>query len=927
MKHKSGKWIIAQGLSHAVERDKKSRVKRIIGVTRDVSEQKSAEEILKNSIKSYKTLAENLPGIVYRVFLKDKNRMEFFNDMVETMTGYNTSELRKGEICSIEHLIVEKDKPEVNKSVKEAIINETAFEVEYRIKHKDGSIRYFLERGRPIRGEDGKPLYIDGVILDHTENRKIEEQIKASRKMLQTVLDTIPVRVFWKDLKSNYLGCNTHFAEDAGLDSPKKIIGKNDLELSWKEHAELYRADDNKVMKTGVEKLHYEEPRIKHDGTNLWAKTSKIPLHDFKGNIYGVLGCYEDITEKKKAEERLIEQNALINALINSPINIIIFALDKNYNYLSFNENHKKEMRSIYKVDIESGMNMLEIISEIPEVRKNAKKSFDRVLKGESFTEIQEQPGFGIFFEFNWNPIKSDDGKIIGISSFIRDITVQKQAEIDLRASEQKYQDLYDNAPDMFVSVDAATAAIKECNYTLAKAIGYSKDEIIGKPIFDMYHPDCMIDVEKAFKSFVETGSVHNAELQLKRKDGSKIDVMLNVAAVRDKEGKILQSRSVWRDISDRKEAERALTESEEKYRILFNSINDAIFLFKKDKFIDCNQGALDIFNGSKKKLLKMTPFDISPPLQSDGESSIEKGMKNISKVISGQSLLFEWDHKRLNGSVFPAEVSLTNMVLGEDDYILAVVRDITERKQAELEIKEKTKKLEESNKDLEQFAYVASHDLQEPLRMVSSFMQLLGDEYKGKLGEMADQYIFYATDGAERMQKMISDLLAYSRISTRGAHFRQINTNSILEEVKSNLTLTIEENSAVITHDKLPEIYADSSQFIQLFQNLISNALKFRKKTAPNIHISVSDNKNEWIFSVKDNGLGIKKEFQDNIFAIFKRLHHRNKYPGTGLGLAVCKKIVERHGGTIWVESRAGRGSTFYFSIPKRRKSKNEKQ
>jgi signal transduction histidine kinase len=228
-----------------------------------------------------------------------------------------------------------------------------------------------------------------------------------------------------------------------------------------------------------------------------------------------------------------------------------------------------------------------------------------------------------------------------------------------------------------------------------------------------------------------------------------------------------------------------------------------------------------------------------------------------------------------------------------------------------------KTEELERSNKDLQQFAYVASHDLQEPLRMVSSYVTLLKRRYKGRLGADADDFIGFAVDGATRMQHMIQDLLSYSRVNTHGSPPSPTDVGQVLNQVITNLHLTIDESGAEITNESLPDVEADATQLVQLFQNLIANAIKFCGKRPPRIHISVQKDDQYWIFSVQDNGIGMDLDFADRIFTIFQRLHTREDYPGTGIGLAICKKIVERHGGSIWMKSESGEGSTFYFTLP----------
>jgi light-regulated signal transduction histidine kinase (bacteriophytochrome) len=279
-----------------------------------------------------------------------------------------------------------------------------------------------------------------------------------------------------------------------------------------------------------------------------------------------------------------------------------------------------------------------------------------------------------------------------------------------------------------------------------------------------------------------------------------------------------------------------------------------------------------------------------------------------------------ERDYLRSDGTHLTIQIQ-ESLIRDADDAVSGIrstLVDVTERKRNAEILERQARELARSNAELEQFAYVASHDLQEPLRMVASYTQLLGRRYKGRLDGDADDFIAFAVDGAARMQQLINDLLAYSRVGRHGGELRATGAEAALAGSVANLRASIEESGAAIHHEPLPAVYADPVQLMQLFQNLLGNAIKFCKGVRPEIAVGCRECPEEWCFSVRDNGIGIDPKYADRIFQVFQRLHNKKEYPGTGIGLAICKKIVERHGGRIWLDSQPGHGTTFYFTIRK---------
>jgi PAS domain S-box-containing protein len=365
----------------------------------------------------------------------------------------------------------------------------------------------------------------------------------------------------------------------------------------------------------------------------------------------------------------------------------------------------------------------------------------------------------------------------------------------------------------------------------------------------------------------------------------------------------------------------KVLHENEKKYRMIFDTANDSILLMQKDKFIDCNEKTLELYGCTREQILNSKPYIFSPSRQPDGRDSTEKALEHIMAAIAGQAQRFEWVHCRYDKTLFDAEVSLNAFTTGGQNYIQAIVRDVSERKKAEAEMKRLNHNLEEANQELRNFVYVASHDLREPLRKVTAFGGMLQKSLKNKLSEEDSENLGFMVEGAHRMNKMIEGLLTYSRVSTKAHLSQEIDINEIVSQLREfELSVMIEEKQAVVcVPNPLPHVYIDTTQMRQLMQNLLANGLKFHKAdSVPQVFITSKPAANGMVrIEITDNGIGIKPEYLQSIFTMFKRLHTPKDYEGTGIGLAVCKKIVERFGGQIGVESIPGVGSTFWFTVP----------
>jgi PAS domain S-box-containing protein len=457
-------------------------------------------------------------------------------------------------------------------------------------------------------------------------------------------------------------------------------------------------------------------------------------------------------------------------------------------------------------------------------------------------------------------------------------------------------------------------------NLQAEKQFGYYRDELVGQQVTNI--------IPKGFAERLIADGTRTAaeapsqqigmgiELIGLRKDGTEFPVEIMLSPLESAEG--IQVTAAIRDISVRKAAEEHLVQMEARYRGLLEAAPDAMVVVNHlGRIVLLNIRAemqfgyhRDELVGQKVKLI--IPEGFAERLLADETRTAADAL--AQQIGNG----IELSGRRKDGSEFPIEIMLSPLENVEGILVTAAIRNISERKEAEAHLVETVEELKRSNDELQQFANVASHDLQEPLRMVASYTQLLAKRYEGRLDSDADEFIAYAVDGCNRMQGLIEDLLTFSRVGANPRALCQVSSEASLNESLMNLAVAVNESGAVVTHDTLPTIKIDNTQLALVFQNLVGNAIKYRGIEAPRVHISATRNGGQgWIFSVRDNGMGIDVQYFERIFVLFQRLHGRNEFKGTGIGLAICKKIVERWGGRIWVESKPEIGSTFYFSLP----------
>jgi len=745
------------------------------------------------------------------------------------------------------------------------------------------------------------------------------------------LVEALPVPMFVKSRDGRYLGVNRAWEEFFGV-SRASFLGKQvqDLYPQNPAIAEKHLEMDGQLWRNPGGQS-YEATVTARDGRLRDTIYYKATFANGSGEVAGLLGAIVDITARKQAEASLLESERRFRRTFElAGSGVAHIGMDRRFlrvnrrlcEILGYPQDELlrltgRQISHPDDLDVINAQRPRLYAGEIDSVR--VEKRYLR------------KDGSIVWVSFTMVVERDAAGKPQYEIAFFDDITARKQAEAALRESEERFRSVVDSANDGILVYDKQLNVVAG-NLAAERILGLPLANIIGAAGFTSLLPCVHADGspvlpdERPTRLTVKSGKPLTGQIVgIYRADGSMNWVSVNTGFLRrpgdtDWYGVV----STIGDITKQRHAELALSASEALYRQTFELATAGIaHVDLSGRFMKVNRRLCEILGYGEQELIGRAVKEISHPEDRNLTDSQRMRVRSGEK----HSVRFEKRYIRKSGAIVWVDLSvaLACDASGVPQYEIALFDDITERKKAEAALREAHEELKRSNAELEQFAYVASHDLQEPLRMVSSYTQLLMRRYGDKLDGDAKDFTAFIVDGATRMKQLIEDLLAYSRVGTRDKNFKPVDAESSLKRALTNLRAAIQDSGATVTQDKLPTIPCDEVQLAQLFQNLIGNALKFRKPdVAPAVHVGAAEQGAEWEFMVRDNGIGIEPQYFERIFMVFQRLHDKGEYPGTGIGLAIVKKVVERHGGRIWVQSQPGAGTTFHFTMPKERKAAN---
>ncbi|HLN54725.1 MAG TPA: PAS domain S-box protein [Bacteroidales bacterium] len=795
---------------------------------------------------------------------------------------------------------------------------------------KSGELVWVSWTNKPRYDKGGKLIEILAIGNDISKLVRAEESLRESRDAAELLIKSAPTGIYEVDYRTpKLLSVNDFICEITGY-SREELLSIHPSRLLDERSNLIFRDRIKNILSGQKIADNVEYKIIGKDGRELWADLNIKVFSEKEGSPVALVIAH-DITERKKAEEALRESEERYR-LLHESLRDAFVLVDLNGKIIQFNEIYREMLGytagELYNLTY----------TDLTPAKWHAAE--EKIVKEQilplGYSDIYEKEyitkdGKVIPVELRTVLSRDAEGRPKGMWAIVRDITDRRKAEQALRESERKFRDMFDSAP-INMALVRLDGSLIDVNDAAVKMHGFSsKEELLVNSSFDLVDKAYHQKVAEGFAKALEAGHVHDIELIQLKKDGEKIYTLASATVMKDIQGNPYAFLAMVKDITERKKLEYELTTYsetlEERVRLrseqvmaerkrlldVLETLPVRICLLTQDhKVVFANRSFRDAFGDSKGVLCHEWCYNKKEPCEF---------CETFRVLNTGKP--HHWEVNTPGGEIIDVNDFPFKDIDGSP-LILKMNIDITVQKNAEEKLRKSREHLEKlnaelvrSNRELEHFAYIASHDLQEPLRMITSFTQLLTLKYEDKFDDEAKEYFGYVVDGGKRMYELINGLLAYSRISRQRITYSEVDLNSIIDIVKSNLALIIKERSCSIDCERLPRVNASHEQMIQLFQNLISNSIKFSQQT-PRIHISARTEKKRYIFSVKDEGIGIERQYFEKIFQIFKRLMPRDKYEGTGIGLAICKRIIENHHGEIWVESEPGKGSVFHFTIPR---------
>jgi len=898
----------------------------------DITSQKESEQSYRESQEQIQDILENLKDPI--LIISENHKILFANQEAKNTFGANIL----GKEC---FKILMKEKNVCSKCPFEDLLHgkNCKLRLEKQIYDKSENLhKTFDVIVSPIDSFNGQPAILESF-RDITEKQTLLKEIGKSEKKYRELIENLDEAIYRMDFKAGeYTYFSPSVKEVLGYDA--KRFYENPMLIEKIIHPDCidYFYDKWEKLQHGIVEPTYEYKILDENNNEKWIRQSNVGIYDENNNLVSIEGICRDISEIKDREikEKEFKENLQIEVrkkthTLKERVKELssLYDISKivSRNDLTLDQTLKKIVTKIPKAMQYPNITCVSIEYRDKRFHSDNFESTQWVLEEELIDNEKKMGNIRIFY-LKPKPIcdegpflKEERDLIIGIKKILENYLKSLENKKALDETFKKYKSTFEKAP-VGIAHLSTRGEFLHVNRRFCDILGYSKEELLNHTFKKITHKnDIEKDLEQVQDLLKGKRNSYSIDKRYIHKNGSLVWVILNVSLLRNHKNEPKYFISIIRDITQRKEFEEEARRNEELFKIIAKNLpNGLIHILDKNLKYVYNAGQeLKKLGLTNEDLVGKTIYDVL------GQKIAKKVARNYNKCIKEKRpVSFEGDYGDNSYMVNAVPILGSN---DELEYILVLSVNITRLKKHEEKLKSLTQKLKSSNTELEQFAYVASHDLQEPLRTVKSFTQIMTNVFReevGQLDEKYERYINHIINGTDRMKSLITDLLAYSRVSSKADEFKEFDSERILKAGIDSLRERIEENNVKIRYESLPVIFGDSSQFFQVFQNLISNAIKFKKKGRnPKIKILVEEREKDYLFSVSDNGIGIDKKYFDRIFVIFRRLHTNDQYPGSGIGLSVCKKIINRHGGKIWVESQRGNGSTFYFTIPKKSNKK----